>query len=457
MILVFWILHFKPAFSLSSFTFVKRLFNSSLLSAVRVVSSAYLRLLIFLPAILIPVCDSSSLAFHTIYFAYKLMSRVTVYHLVVLLSQFWTSPVLIVASWPAHRFLRRQVRWSGTPMSLRIFQFALIHRVKGFSIVNKAEVDVFLGFSCFLHDTANVGNLISESFVFSQPSLYIWKFTYCWSWAWRILSMMLLACEMSTVVQYFEHSLALPFFGIGMKTYLFQSCGYYWVFPIYWCNVCRTLTASSFRNVNSSAGILSPPLACFIVMLPKSHLTSHSRMSSSMWVTPPLWLSRSLRPFLCSNSMFSCHFLLTSASVGSLLFLSFIVPILAQNVALSSPIFLKWSLFFPILLFSCISCISNVSSYLSWLFSGTLRSAEYIFPCLHCLSPRLFSQLSSGNHFAFFHFFFWGLFWSLSPVQCYEHLSIVLQALCLPGLLPWIYLSPPLWWLDSIIYHYQIL
>ena len=63
-------LSFKPAFSLSSFTFIKRLFSSFLLSAVRVVSSGYLRLLIFLPAILIP--PSSSLAFHMVYSAYKL-------------------------------------------------------------------------------------------------------------------------------------------------------------------------------------------------------------------------------------------------------------------------------------------------------------------------------------------------------------------------------------------------
>ena len=55
MILVFWMLSFKPSFSLSSFTFIKRLFSSSSLSAIRVVSPAYLRLLIFLPAILIPV------------------------------------------------------------------------------------------------------------------------------------------------------------------------------------------------------------------------------------------------------------------------------------------------------------------------------------------------------------------------------------------------------------------
>ena len=67
--LVFWILNFKP---LSSFTFLKRLFSSSLLSAVRVVPSAYLRLLIFLPAILIPACASSSPAFLMMYSAYEL-------------------------------------------------------------------------------------------------------------------------------------------------------------------------------------------------------------------------------------------------------------------------------------------------------------------------------------------------------------------------------------------------
>ena len=70
MILVFWMLSFKPTFSLSSFTFIKRLFSSSLLSAIRVVSSAYLRLLIFLLAVSIPACASSSPAFHMMYSAY---------------------------------------------------------------------------------------------------------------------------------------------------------------------------------------------------------------------------------------------------------------------------------------------------------------------------------------------------------------------------------------------------
>ena len=72
MILIFWMLGFKPAFSLSSFNFIKRLFSSSSLSAIRVMSSVYLRLLKFLPAILILAYASSSLAFHMMYSAYKL-------------------------------------------------------------------------------------------------------------------------------------------------------------------------------------------------------------------------------------------------------------------------------------------------------------------------------------------------------------------------------------------------
>ena len=96
MILVFWLLSFKPAFSLFSFTFIKRLFSSSKLSLIRVVSSAYLRLLIFLLAILIPVCASSTLGFHMIYSEYKLNKKVTIYSLNMLLSQFGTSPLFHV-------------------------------------------------------------------------------------------------------------------------------------------------------------------------------------------------------------------------------------------------------------------------------------------------------------------------------------------------------------------------
>ena len=129
-------------------------------------------------------------------------------------------------------------------------------------------------------------------------------FTYCWSLAWRNLSIILLVCEMSAIVPLFEHSLALPFFGIGMKTDLFQSCGHCWVFQICWYIECSTFTASSFRIWTSSAGIPSSPLALFIVMLSKARLTSPSRMSGSRWVITPSWLSGSWRSFwyspLCS-------------------------------------------------------------------------------------------------------------------------------------------------------------
>ena len=103
------------------------------------------------------------------------------------------------------------------------------------------------------------------------------QFTHCWSLAWRILSMTLLACEMSAIVWKSEHFLALPFFGIGMKTDLLQTCGHCWVFQICWHIEWNTLAASSFRIWNSSSGIPSPPLL-FIVMLPKAHLTSLSRI-----------------------------------------------------------------------------------------------------------------------------------------------------------------------------------
>ena len=96
----------------------------------------------------------------------------------------------------------------------------------------------------------------------------------------------------------------LPFFGIEVKTDLFYSCGHCWVLQICWHIEYSTLTASSFRICNSSPGIPSPPLALFVVMLPKAHLTSHSRMSGSRWVTIPSWLFGSLRFFVYFFSVF---------------------------------------------------------------------------------------------------------------------------------------------------------
>ena len=123
------------------------------------------------------------------------------------------------------------------------------------------------------------------------------QFIYSWNLAWRIVSITLLAFEMSAIVRWFEHSLEWPFFGVGMKTDLFQSCGHCWVFQICWHSECSTFTASSSRIWKSSTGIPSHPLALFAVMLPKAHLTSHSRMSGSRWVITPLSLSGSWRYF----------------------------------------------------------------------------------------------------------------------------------------------------------------
>ena len=130
MILVFWMHSFKPTFTLSPYPFIKRLFSSSFLSAIRVVSSANLRLLIFLLSILITACPSSSPAFCIMYSAYKLNKQGDN------IQPWWTPfpiwnqsvvpcPVLTVVFWPAYRFLRRQVRWSGIPIYLRIIQILL--------------------------------------------------------------------------------------------------------------------------------------------------------------------------------------------------------------------------------------------------------------------------------------------------------------------------------------------
>ena len=151
-------------------------------------------------------------------------------------------------------------------------QFLVIYTVKGFGIINKAEVDIFLQFSCFLDDPTDVGSLISGSSAFSKSSLNIWKFMFhvLLKPGLKDFEYYFVSVWMSAIVRYFEHSLALPFFGIGMKTDLFQSCGHCWVFWICWHIECSTLTAPSFRIWSNSTGIPSPLLALFIVMFPKA-------------------------------------------------------------------------------------------------------------------------------------------------------------------------------------------
>ena len=173
---------------------------------------------------------------------------------------------------------------------------------------------MFFWNSCFSDDPTDVGNLFSGSSAFSKSNLNIWKFTVH----------ILLKPGLENFEHYFTRvwdegicalvwaflSLASPFFGIGMKTDLFQSCGHCKVFQICWHTECSTFIASSFRIWNRSTGIPSPPLALFIVMLPKAHLTSHSRMFGSRWVITPSCLFGSWRSFLYSSSVYSCHLFL---------------------------------------------------------------------------------------------------------------------------------------------------
>ena len=119
MIFISWMLSFKPAFSHSSFIFIKRLFSSSSFSAIRVVSPAYLRLLIFLLEILIPAYASYNLAFFMMYSSYKLNKQgdnIQPSHTPsLILNQSVLCLVLTFTSWLKCRFLRRQVRWKNFP------------------------------------------------------------------------------------------------------------------------------------------------------------------------------------------------------------------------------------------------------------------------------------------------------------------------------------------------------
>ena len=147
-------------------------------------------------------------------------------------------------------------------------QVFVIHTVKGFGTVNKAEIDVFLEVSCFIHDPADVGNLISGSSAFSKTRLNIWKFTVH----------ILLKRGLENFEYYFTSmwdvcncAVDWAFFGIAFlwdwnENWLFQSCGHCWVFQICWHIEFSTFTASLFRICNSSAGIPSPPLVLFVVM-----------------------------------------------------------------------------------------------------------------------------------------------------------------------------------------------
>ena len=158
-------------------------------------------------------------------------------------------------------------------------------------------------------------------------------------------------------------------------------------------------------------------------MLPKAHLTSHSRIFGSRWVITPLWFSVSWRSFLCISSVYPCYlFLISSASVRSIPFLSFTVPIFAWNITMIFLIFLKWSLVFPILLFSSIFLHWSLRKAFFSLLAILWKSAfdwVYLsfFPLFYIsLLFKAICKTSSDSHFAFLHFLFFRMV--LIPLSC---------------------------------------
>ena len=109
--------------------------------------------------------------------------------------------VLTVVPWPSYKFLRRQVRWSGIPISLRIFHHFL-WSTQRLCIVNEGKVDVFLKFSCsMIQWMLPIWSLILLPFLNPAGTFGSSWFLYYWSLAWKILSITLLACDMSPIVQ----------------------------------------------------------------------------------------------------------------------------------------------------------------------------------------------------------------------------------------------------------------
>ena len=228
--------------------------------------------------ILIPVCNSSSPTFLMVCSAYRLKklgdNRQPCHTPLSILNQSVVQHrVLTVVSWPTYRFLREQViRWSDIRNTLRAFQFVIIHTVKGFSVVDEIEVDVFLESLCFLYDSANVGNFIFVSSSFSKLSLDIWKF--------------LVRIMLKSTMHDFKHDLASMedecnclILSTYFSTPLLGDLDEYWPFPVLWPLPglpdswhieYNTLMTSFFRVLNSSAGIPLCPLALLTTVLPKA-------------------------------------------------------------------------------------------------------------------------------------------------------------------------------------------
>ena len=197
-----------------------------------------------------------------------------------------------------------------------------------------------------------------------------------------------------------------------MKTDCFQSCGHRSVFQICWHIECSSFIASSFWIWNSSTGIPLPSLALFVVVLPKAQLTllafQDDWLSVSDHTIVVIWV---MNIFFLYSSVYSCHLLLiSSVSLRSITFLSFIVPIFAWNIPLVSLIFLNRTLVFSCYCFPLLVCIDRWGrlSYLSMLFFGTLHLDGYIFLFLLCLFLLLFSPICKPPQTSIFAFLFLG-------------------------------------------------
>ena len=190
------------------------------------------------------------------------------------------------------------------------------------------------------------------------------------------------------------------------------SRGHCWIFQICYHIECSTFTSLSFRIWNSSTGTPSPPLALFVVMLHKAHLTSHSRMSGSRWVITPSWLSGSWRSFLYSSSVYSwlpllnifCFCLVHTISVlfcthlfmkCSLCISNFLEEISSLSHSIVSSNSLHWSLRKAFL-----SLLDIVwSSAFTWVYlSFSPLPLAFLFSSI--------CNASSDNHCALLHFFF---------------------------------------------------
>ena len=181
-------------------------------------------------------------------------------------------------------------------------------------------------------------------------------------------------------------------------------------------------------------------------MFPKAHLTSHTSMSVSRWVITPSWLSGSWRSFFYNSSVYSCHvFLISSVPVRSMSVLycvllcmkcslgisNFLDEIASLSYSIFSSISLHWSLRKPFL------------SLLAILWNSAFRWVNFFLSLV--FFSQLFVRPPQTTILPFCLSFSWGSSWSLLPVHCHEPPSIVLQPLNLSNLIPWIYLSLPLY------------